>query len=160
MRDCSLLVEVLREHIDGHKARLDFMACFLMALIQVRTVNLAPIAVGLKPLVEIGSNYRRCQRFLAEFSFEQEVIGRLILSLLPEGKLTLCIDRTEWGLGKVSINLLFIAAAYQGVAYPLVWCFLGKAGSSNLRERLTLLKRLLKFLPKNGISHICQSSGL
>jgi hypothetical protein len=29
--------------------------------------------------VHIASNYRRCQRFLAGFSFEQETIGRLIL---------------------------------------------------------------------------------
>lgn len=151
MRDCSLLVEVLRAQMEGHKARLDFMACFVMALIQVRTVNLAQIAVGLNPLVKIGSNYRRCQRFLAEFSFEQEVLGRLILTLLPEGKLTLCMDRTEWELGQVSLNILFIAAAYQGVAYPLVWCFLGQSGSSNLGQRLALLKRLLSFLPKERI---------
>lgn len=151
MEDCSLLVEVLRERLRWHKARLEFMACFVMALIQVRTVNLAQIAVGLNPRVQIGSNYRRCQRFLAEFKLDQELIGSLLLALLPEGKLTLCIDRTEWEFGKVSVNLLFIAAAYQGVAYPLVWCFLGKAGSSNLRQRLTLLKRLLKFLPKERI---------
>lgn len=151
MRDCSLLVGVLREQMAGNKARLEFMASFVMALIQVRTVNLAQIALGLNPLVKIGSNYRRCQRFLAEFSFESEAVGGLILSLLPKGRLTLCIDRTEWDFGQVSINILFIGAAYQGVAYPLVWCFLGKAGSSNLRERLTLLKRLLKFLPKDRI---------
>lgn len=116
----------------ANKARLEFMASFVMALIKVRTVNLAQIAVGLNPLMKIGSNYWHCQGFLAEFSFEQEVVGGLILSLLPEGKLTLCIDHTEWNLGRVSINILFIGAAYQGVAYPLVWCFLGKAGSSNL----------------------------
>jgi len=46
---------------------------------------------------------------------------------------------------------LFIGVAYQGVAYPLVWCFLGKAGCSNLRQRLTLLKRLLKFIAKERI---------
>jgi len=94
MRDCSLLVAILREQMEAHKTRLEFMACFVMALIQVRTVNLAQVAVGLNPMVKIGSNYRRCQRFLAEFSFEQEVIGRLILSLLPDGPLTLCIDRS------------------------------------------------------------------
>jgi hypothetical protein len=151
MRDCSLLAEVLRENLEWHKARLDFMASFVLAMIQVRTVNLAQIAVGLNPLVKIGSNYRRCQRFLAEFRVDQESIGRLILALLPEGKSTVCIDRTEWEFGRVSINLLFIAAAYDGVAYPLVWCFLGKSGSSNLREGLKLIKRLLAFLAKERI---------
>lgn len=41
MGDYRLLVEVLRREIEAHKARLDFMACFVMALIQTRTVNLA-----------------------------------------------------------------------------------------------------------------------
>ena len=64
------------------------------------------------------------------------------------------LDRTEWKLGRRSINLLFIGVAHQGVAYPLVGCFLGKAGSSNLRERLGLLRRLLTFLPKARIVRI------
>jgi len=36
-----------------------------------------------------------------------------------------------------------------------VGCFLGKAGSSNLRERLGLLRRLLTFLPKARIQSLC-----
>lgn len=36
-----------------------------------------------------------------------------------------------------------------------MWCFLGKAGSSNLRERLGLLRRLLTFLPKARIQSLC-----
>jgi len=67
----------------------------------------------------------------------------------------LSLDRTEWKLGRLSINLLFIGVAHQGVAYPLVWCFPGKAGSGNLRERLGLLRRLLTFLPKARIQSLC-----
>lgn len=151
MEDYRLLASILGKEISAHKARVEFMARFLMALIQTRTVNLAQIALGLNAKVKTGSNYRRCQRFLAEVDFEEEVIGQVILKLLPEGKLSLCIDRTEWEFGKVNINLLFIGVAYQGVAIPLVWSFLGKAGSSNLRERLVLIKRLLKFLAKERI---------
>lgn len=36
-----------------------------------------------------------------------------------------------------------------------MWCFLGKAGSSNLQERLGLLRRLLTFLPKERIQSLC-----
>ena len=157
MNHHSELSEVFRPHLQWHRARLDFLAAFVLALIRVRSVNLAQIAVALNPWVHIASNYRRCQRFLAGFSFDQETIGRLILQLLPqnpEQKLVLSLDRTEWKLGRRSINLLFIGVAHQGVAYPLVWCFLGKAGSSNLRERLGLLRRLLTFLPKARIVRI------
>ncbi len=47
-------------------------------------------------MVEPGSNYRWCQRFMREVSFEEDVIGQVIPRLLSQGKLTLCIDRTEW----------------------------------------------------------------
>ncbi len=151
MNDCSELIEVLRPHLNWHRARLRFLAAFVLALIRVGSVNLARVALGLNPWVQIASNYRRCQRFLAEFSFDQETIGRLILQLLPQDTLCLCLDRTEWKFGRLSINLLFIGVAHQGVAYPLVWCFLGKAGSSSLRQRLRLLRRLLSFLPKERI---------
>lgn len=65
--------------------------------------------------------------------------------------MSLCLDRTEWKLGRLSIKLLLIGVAHQGVAYPLVWCFLGKAGSSSLQEQLRLLRRLLSFLAKEPI---------
>lgn len=158
MNNQSELIEVLRPHLKWHRTRLDFLTAFVLALIRVRSVNLAQIAVGLNPWVRIASNYRRCQRFVAELKLQQEAIGRLILKLLPQGhehKLVLSLDRTEWAFGQVSINLLFIGVAHQGVAYPLVWCFLGKAGSSNLRERLNLLRRLLSFLPKERIQSLC-----
>ncbi len=133
MNDCSALIEVLRPYLNGHRARLRFLAAFILALIRVGSVKLARVALGLNPWVQIASNYRRCQRSLAEFSFDQETIGCLIRQLFPQDTLCLCLDRTEWKFGRLSINLLFIGVAHQGVAYPLVWCFLGKAGSSSLR---------------------------
>jgi len=83
VEDYRLLVEVLRREIEAHKARLNFMACFVMALIQTRTVNLAQIALGLNPMVEPGSNYRWCQWLMREVSFEEDGIGQVILRLLP-----------------------------------------------------------------------------
>jgi len=79
MHHHSELSEVFRPHLQWHRARLDFLAALVLALIRVRSVNLAQIAVALNPWVHIASNYRRCQRFLAGFSFGQETIGRLIL---------------------------------------------------------------------------------
>ncbi|WP_027876522.1 hypothetical protein [Meiothermus cerbereus] len=87
MNHHSELSEVFRPHLQWHRARLDFLAAFVLALIRVRSVNLAQIAVALNPWVHIASNYRRCQRFLAGFSFDQETIGRLILQLLYQIRL-------------------------------------------------------------------------
>jgi len=115
------------------------MAAFVLALIRVRSVNLAQIAgahrLQLPPLPEVPG---RVQLRVGNHRTADPAQN-------PEQKLVLSLDRTEWKLGRLSINLLFIG----GVAYPL-----GKAGSSNLRERLGLLRRLLTFLPKARIVRI------
>ena len=125
------------------------MAAFVLALIRVRSVNLAQIAgahrLQLPPLPEVPG---RVQLRPGNHRTADPAQN-------PEQKLVLSLDRTEWKLGRRSINLLFIGVAHQGVAYPLVGCFLGKAGSSNLRERLGLLRRLLTFLPKARIQSLC-----
>jgi hypothetical protein len=120
------------------------MAASVLALIRVRSVNLAQIAgahrLQLPPLPEVPG---RVQLRPGNHRTADPAQN-------PEQKLVLSLDRTEWKLGRLSINLLFIGVAHQGVAYPL-----GKAGSSNLRERLGLLRRLLTFLPKARIQSLC-----
>ena len=36
-----------------------------------------------------------------------------------------------------------IAICYKGIAYPILWQFLPKAGSSNTAERKALMERFL-----------------
>jgi hypothetical protein len=53
------------------------------------------------------------------------------------------MDRTNWKLGKLNINILTLAYAHEGVAVPLLWCLLSKAGNSATHERIALLERLM-----------------
>jgi hypothetical protein len=42
--------------------------------------------------------------------------ARLLSSILSDGeKWVLCIDKTNWKLGKSNINLLVLAIAYKGL---------------------------------------------
>lgn len=58
---------------------------------------------------------------------------------------------TQWKLGKKNLNILMLAVAHQGVAVPLMWCFLDKQGNSNQSERIPLMQRFLKQFPKEKI---------
>jgi hypothetical protein len=58
-------------------------------------------------------------------------------------------------LGKAELNLLVLAVVYQGVAFPLFWTVLGKAGNSNLRERQSLLLRYLSVFGQESIAYLC-----
>ena len=54
----------------------------------------------------------------------------------------LVLDRTNWEYGKTHKNVLCIGAIYFGCFVPLVWIDLNKAGNSNMKTRLELIKRL------------------
>lgn len=131
--------------------RLDFSTRFILGLISTKTVNLTQIALALNPRVKSASNYRRIQRFLAEFSFDKRALARWVLAQLPDEALLLCLDRTNWKFGALNINVMALGVAYRGTAFGLMWSLLAKFGNSNQQERINLMKRLLSVLPKTRI---------
>jgi hypothetical protein len=94
------LTDVLSQPLPWHRARLKFIARFTTALLQLTTTNLAKLALGLKATVQPASNYRRIQRFIADFSFDYAIFRRFLLGPLPQQSgFVVCIDRTEWYFG-------------------------------------------------------------
>mgnify|MGYP000007624975 CR=1 FL=1 len=145
---------VLREHLDWNGARLTFLAQFLLALFKVKTVNLAQLATALSGRAKVDSNYKRLQRFFRGFAVDQAVIARLVTRLLPirDEKWYLTIDRTNWKVGRLNINILLLGIAYKGIAFPLLWTLLRKAGNSNTAERIELMERFLALFPAEKVA--------
>ena len=55
---------------------------------------------------------------------------------------------------KILIILLF-SIAWQGSSIPIVWiCLMKSGGNSNTKERITLMKRLLKLIPAEKIDSL------
>lgn len=140
----------LQPHFKLDPRRLEFIARFVIALLKVRTVNLAQIATALNGCALLESNTKRAKRFL-EFKLAQELIARFVLALVPDEKNVLCMDRTNWKFGQLTINFLVVAIAYHGIALPIAWTNLGKNGNSNASERRALLERVLKLVPAERI---------
>ncbi|NJK43906.1 MAG: IS4 family transposase [Pleurocapsa sp. SU_196_0] len=124
---------------------LEFIARFVQALLEKRTVNLAVLGNILNPSVKGASNQRRATRFLARDQPWRDALRDWLLGFFPQ-HVTLAVDRTEWTFGNTPINLLVVAIVYNGFAIPLVWTHLGKAGSSNAAEVTTLLETLTSSL--------------
>ena len=57
------------------------------------------------------------------------------------GSRHLCLDRTNRKIGRKEINLLVPAVATRRCRVPLIRTVSGKAGNSNTRERIALMKR-------------------
>lgn len=143
---------VMQRYLPWQKARVKFLSAFILALIQVTSVNFTKVANALNGQAKRKSNYRRIQRFFQLFPVDRDLIARLVLHLLPvkEG-LILSMDRTLWQFGKLTINILTVGVVYQGVAFPLSWTWLNKAGNSNTQERIALMERVLKVVSKAQI---------
>ncbi|GAK53890.1 transposase IS4 family protein [Candidatus Moduliflexus flocculans] len=144
MTELCPLITALTATFPWHRARITFLAQFLVALVRVRTVTLTQIATACCGNTMTASNYRRIQRFFQEFSLTRTQVAAAVMQWLPLGeKWLLCLDRTNWQFGSQPINLLVLAVAYHGVAIPLLWMGMDKHGASNSCERIALLKHVL-----------------
>jgi hypothetical protein len=150
------LERTLAENVDWNKARINFLAKFLIALIQVRSVNLAEIASVFAGRAKQESHYKRIQRFLRLFEISYILIAVLLVSLCGvERPWALTLDRTNWQLGKTPLNVLVLGIIYKGVAIPVLWTILDKKGNSNTEERIALVKEFVRLFGVGSISHLC-----
>jgi hypothetical protein len=76
------LEQALAEHLPLHLARIKFIACFLIAIIQVKTVNLDQIATAFPGKAKKASNYKRLQRFLRFLELPYALVADLVVKLL------------------------------------------------------------------------------
>ena len=153
MNYVSKLTDVLSDDLSGwHKARLKFMSRFVGSLLKLLTVNFSELALALKPGVQAASNHRRIQRFMADFAFDFDAFGQLLLRLLPQKSgFVVSMDRTNWQFGETEINVLMIGICRGRICFPVVWRLLGKAGNSNTDERIALTGRFLALVDAEDI---------
>lgn len=69
--DIYSLEQILHKNLSWNRARIKFLARFLIALFQVQTVNLSKIACVFAGTAKIASNYKKLQRFLRFFLYRR-----------------------------------------------------------------------------------------
>ena len=155
MEEINLFREKLQQHLQWNAARLAFVSIFLIALMRVKTVNLAEIATGFSGKAKFESHYKRLQRFFRDFEVDYESIALMVVKVMkiPEPWI-ISIDRTDWKFGKTVFNVLTLGVVHHGVAFPLVWIMLDKKGNSNTRERCELWNRFLEIFGDRKIDFL------
>jgi len=146
------LTDLLQRHFSIHQARLKFIARFTLALLMQSTVSFPKLALVLSRGAKPASNERRIQRFMSGYALDFSSFGRFLLQLVPQSEdFVVSMDRTNWKFGRTDINVLMIAICYKGIAYPVLWQLLPKAGNSNTAERKALMERFLRLVPAEKI---------
>lgn len=156
MADVQNLERTLAETLYWNRARINFLAKFIVGLIQVRTVNLSEIANSFSGKAKESSNYKRIQRFLSGFEISYQMIAILIVKLIKqEGPWILSLDRTNWKLGKSNLNVLMLGIVYKGIAFPIFWQLLDKQGNSNTKERKAIINQFIQVFGVSSILYLC-----
>ena len=156
MADIRLLERTLRDNVAWNKARINFLARFIIALIEVRTVNLSEIAQVFLGRAKRESHYKRVQRFLRFFELPYAQVARFVVRLLRvPAPWVITMDRTDWYLGETPLNIMVLGIAYRGVAFPLLWTVLEKKGCSDTEERINLVREFGRVFGYRAISYLC-----
>lgn len=156
MADIRLLERTLASNVAWNRARINFVAKFLVALIQVRSVNLAEVAGVFAGGALKQSHYKRIQRFLRSFEVPYASVAAFVLKLLGVPRpWALTLDRTDWYLGQTPLNILVLGVCHQGTAFPLLWAVLPKKGCSNTAERIALLDEFGHLFGFAAIAYLC-----
>jgi hypothetical protein len=152
MKDIRSLEQTLSDNLPWNKARIKFVARFLLALYAVRTVNLSILATAFSGHAKEDSNYKRLQRFLREFELPYAQLAEFVVKLLGiPGPYTLALDRTNWKVGAIEINILMLAIVYRGIGFPVVWLVLPTAGNSHTNDRITLMEIFINLFGAQNI---------
>ena len=155
MADIRHLERTLAENVTWNKARINFLAKFTLALVQVKTVSLVQISSVMSGRAKQDSHYKRCQRFLRFFDMPFAEIAFLVINLLGiRAPFILSIDRTDWYLGATPLNVFMLSVVCKGVAFPLLWTVLEKKGCSNTAERIELLEKYVRLFGKGSLSFV------
>ncbi len=133
----NILAQAFEHKIN--KARIKFISHFILALNQACSVNFIKLAKMFDSKASTDSSVRRIQRFIADYNLDINLIA--IISLLPtKPPYQLSMDRTDWKFGSLHINILVLAINYKGLAFPMIFKVLPKAGKLILLNELELYR--------------------
>lgn len=147
MNIANELYNIISIYLDGNKSRIKCLVGILIGLIKASTTNLAKVALNIPGQTKQQSKYRRLQRFFEQCTLTWTQVANFILSQITDSyKHMVILDRTNWQLGDTHINLLVLSIAWHGIAIPIYWCNLAKAGNSTTKERIKIIKNIVNTL--------------
>tara|TARA_B100001540_G_C15452273_1_gene481651 strand:- start:168 stop:557 length:390 start_codon:yes stop_codon:yes gene_type:complete len=127
-KELQPLTKLLDTHFNLNPSRTKCMVDMVSCMIKAQTINMADICQIMNSDCKPSSSYRRLQRFISEELLPQKSVAELVCAIKgldKEEKWKLTMDRTNWKLGKVDINILYLGVCCNNVAIPLFFFFRG-----------------------------------
>jgi len=136
------LQKVLTPHVPLGKSRMETLCLLVFGMISARTVNLTHIAAERPARAKVASTYRRLQRYFQQVILPNDWCVGIVMALIGNpARWHLCLDRTNWKIGKPDVNVLVLAVVTERYRVPLMWTFLNHSGNSTKQQRIALMQR-------------------
>ncbi|MFS8035483.1 IS4 family transposase [Xanthobacter sp. AM11] len=150
----AALRHCLDKHLSMRKSRLESFCVLVVGVLLSRTVNLSHLAGMFPTRAEIASNYRRLQRFFEQVELDSDQLARVVVRIarIGSGPWLLALDRTSWKFGRRDVNVLMLAIVHNGIAIPLMWDVLDRAGNSTTAHREALLSRFCNVFGAEAVA--------
>jgi hypothetical protein len=104
--------------------RRQTLMALVVGLVTARTVNLSHLAGTFCGPAKLASNYRRLQRFFQYVRLDGDWLATTLVALLRLAPpYRLCLDRTNWKVGRKDVNLLVLCIVTQRLRIPVLWTF-------------------------------------
>jgi hypothetical protein len=143
----------LSGHLDLSKSRLETLALLVLGLVNGRTVNLSHVASQISGTALIPSSYRRLQRFFQHVRLDRDWSAPIVIKWLGiRPPWIVCLDRTNWKVGRRDVNILTLAVVTRRVRIPLMWTLLSTGGCSSQHKRIDLMRRYLAIFGAGSIA--------
>ena len=99
----------LSDGLSVSNSRLETLCLLVVGIASARTVNLSHLSGEMPTQAKVDSTYRRLQRFFQHVVLGEDWTARLVIRMLGLcGNWHLCLDRTNWKIGRKEINLLVL----------------------------------------------------
>lgn len=169
LENVAKLQQILENNLKGsfflsknyvQKSHIDFMSKFILALMSAKDVQYHAVASEMSGDALESSKVRRIQRFMADFDLDYLCVAQFMLDLLPpKGKITFCLDRTEWSFGKTTHNILVLTAYSHGVGVPIWFESVNEnGGCCDVDDKIYMILSCLELVDKSRIKCLIADS--
>lgn len=145
------LTTILQVLFPWNKSRIECLSQIIIALFSARTVNTATLAENFIGDAKKESSSKRILRlfdWIPSIWGYRRLLTKAVISILDlsDEKIHLSMDRTEWELGCLNINLLVIGIQYRNICVPIYFKSIAKKGCSFTRQRISVIKSILQVI--------------
>lgn len=141
------LKKQIESHFQCDKRYIKLISRLIISLLKLSDSNLSKWSKGMSGSMLLSSKYRCLQRFLSIFRFSNQLYFEVVWGVYAgQAEVFLSLDRTEWKMRGVWVQVLMLSILHDGVSIPLLWQCSSRHGHSSQTTKKALFHCLQAWI--------------